>query len=81
VLELESFPAEADPDAVFQAGRDAVEATIQAIPAIFDKCPPGNESELAIHRTTYEEAFALFYHARDLERITYCFELVDLSFF
>jgi len=76
VLEVEGFKAAADLARNFSAHRAAVESSIRAIPAIFERCHP-SATELHIDQTIFAEAHELFEYARAYEEVEFSFALAD----
>jgi hypothetical protein len=76
VLEVESFKAAANQTQLFSAGRAAVESGIQAIPALFERCSPG-QTDPQVDEILFSEAYNLFVFSRALEQVQYSFALAD----
>jgi hypothetical protein len=77
-LELIPAPVSDSPDLAMAKGRHAIEASMQAIPAIFRLCPATPVStSLEINLAALAEASELVEFASRLDQIMYCFDLTD----
>lgn len=76
VLEVEAFKAGASLTGHFSAHRAAVESSIHAIPALFERCP-STQSEFRIDQVIFAEAHELFEFSRAYEQVEFSFELAD----
>jgi hypothetical protein len=76
VLDVEGYKAGADLAQHFSAGRAAVESSIRAIPALFERCPAG-QANPRIEKDLFSEAYNLFTFSRAHEQVEFCFGLAS----
>ncbi len=76
VLDVEGYKAGADLAQHFSAGRAAVESSIRAIPALFERCPAG-QADPRIEKDLFSEAYNLFTFSRAHEQVEFSFGLAS----
>lgn len=77
-LELIPTPLSDNPDLAMAKGRHATEASIRAVPAIFQLCPAASSTpSIEINSAILAEAKELVGFASRFDQVMYCFELAD----
>jgi hypothetical protein len=77
-LELIPIPLSDNPDLAMARGRHATEASIRAVPAIFQLCPEASSTpSIEINPAILTEAKELVEFASCFDQVMYCFELAD----